>query len=45
MIVELAVATGIPPAAWWAEDDETVVTAVEILERQAERIEQAKRGR
>jgi hypothetical protein len=31
MIVELALATSIPPAAWAAEDPETIMTAVELL--------------
>jgi hypothetical protein len=43
VIVELAIATGIAPAMWWAEDDQTIVTALDVLEKQAERIEQAKR--
>jgi hypothetical protein len=31
MIVELALATSIPPAAWAAEEPETIMTAVDIL--------------
>jgi hypothetical protein len=33
--VELAVATGISPAAWAAEDDWTLATAVAVLADQA----------
>jgi hypothetical protein len=36
--VELAIATNIPPAAWSAEDDETIVTALDVMRVQAERM-------
>jgi hypothetical protein len=36
MIVELAIATNIAPAAWAAEDAETIMTAVDILKKRAE---------
>lgn len=42
MIVELAIATNIPPSAWMLEDDATIVTALTVLAEQAERI---RRGR
>lgn len=32
MIVELALATGTAPAAWWEESDATIATAIEVLE-------------
>jgi hypothetical protein len=41
VIVELAIATNTAPAAWRHEDEETVYTALEILEEQAARM---KRG-
>lgn len=34
MIVELAIATNQTPAAWLAEDDRTIVTAIDVLEEQ-----------
>lgn len=42
MIVSLSLATGIAPAVWLAESDETIATALDILN---ERAEQRKRGR
>jgi len=44
VIVELAIATGIAPSVWWEQDEGDVMTALEILERQAEQLEQTKRG-
>ena len=38
MIVELAIATQTAPGDWWGEDDETIATALAVLEEQAERI-------
>jgi hypothetical protein len=32
--VQLAIATSIPPAAWLAEDDAVIWTAVDILDEQ-----------
>src|SRR5690242_3829389 len=32
-LVELAIATGIPPAAWAEEGEQAIVTALELLER------------
>ena len=37
MIVELAIETSIPPAAWAAEDWRTVLTAVAVLKRRQAR--------
>lgn len=34
----LAIATGIPPSVWAAEDTRTVYTALHLLEKQAEQI-------
>ena len=36
-MVELAVATGIPPSVWAAEDDATLATALQVLEQVARR--------
>lgn len=33
MIVELAIATHIPPRAWEDEDDATLATAIDVLNR------------
>jgi len=38
LIVELAIATNIAPAAWSLEDDATIATALDVLDEQAERI-------
>jgi hypothetical protein len=43
--VSLAIATRIPVSAWLAEDDTTIVTAFELLDEQAEAMEEARRGR
>lgn len=40
MIVELAIATNQTPAAWLAEDDRTIVTAIDVLEQQQAEAEQ-----
>lgn len=37
-MVELAVATGIPAGVWAEEDDATIVTALQVLADQAERL-------
>lgn len=37
-MVELAVATSIPPAAWAGEDDATIATALQVLHEQWEAI-------
>jgi hypothetical protein len=31
LIVEIAVATGTAPAAWWGEPDEVLATVIEVL--------------
>jgi hypothetical protein len=36
MIVALALATQTAPAAWWDEDDATIVTALALLEEMRE---------
>jgi len=36
--VELAIATNIAPAAWAAEDDATIATALDVLAEQADRL-------
>jgi len=41
-MVELAVATSIPVDQWRREDDQTLATVLDVLDRQAER---ARRGR
>jgi hypothetical protein len=33
MIVAIAVASGTAPRDWWDEDDATLATALELLER------------
>jgi hypothetical protein len=33
MIVEIAVVTHTPPSAWWDEDEATIATALEVLDR------------
>jgi len=45
MIVELAIATRTAPADWWAEDDATLATAVQVLAAQAEAMERAAKPR
>ena len=40
--MELAIATGIPPASWAGEDDGTLATALTVLAEQAEEL---RRGR
>jgi hypothetical protein len=44
LIVELAIATNISVAAWRAEDDSTIVTALNVLKEQAEEM-RARYGR
>lgn len=41
--MEIAVATQTAPADWWAEPDEVLATALDVLEKQAK--EMRKRGR
>jgi len=43
--VSLAVATSIPFAVWVDEDERTVLTALELLDAQAEAMEASRRGR
>jgi hypothetical protein len=38
----LAIATSIPPAAWLAEPDDIIMTAIDILNERAERIKRGK---
>jgi hypothetical protein len=38
MIVELALATRTAPSQWWAEDDATIATALDVLRERAERM-------
>ena len=33
MIIQIALATGTAPADWWGEDDATLATALELLDR------------
>ena len=33
MIVELALASQTAPADWWGEDDATIATALDVLQR------------
>jgi hypothetical protein len=37
MIVQIAIATGTAPSAWWTEDDATLATVIDELEDAAER--------
>ncbi len=37
MIVQIAIATGTAPSAWWDEDDATLATVIDELEDAAER--------
>jgi hypothetical protein len=41
----VAVATNTHPGPWWDEDEETIVTVVDILNAQAEQIREVSRGR
>jgi len=34
--VEIALASGTAPSAWWDEDDATLATAIDVLEARAE---------
>jgi hypothetical protein len=43
--VELAVATNTAPADWWDEPDEVVATAVDVLNKQAEKMRERRRRR
>jgi hypothetical protein len=43
LIVELAVATRTAPSQWWDEDAGTIATAVEILNKQAEKTKGGRR--
>lgn len=45
MIVALAIATGIPPAAWLAESDDVIATALDILAERNEKIRKGRRRR
>lgn len=36
MTVEIALATQTAPSAWWEEEDATLATVLDILNRQAE---------
>ncbi len=42
-MVALAIESGIAPSAWWAEDDATIATALDIIERERERQQGATR--
>lgn len=45
-MVELAVATNTAPSDWWDEDPAVVMTAVAVLEANAEQVRKAgRRGR
>ena len=41
----LALATQTAPAQWWDEDDQTIATALQILEEQQERAQKVRRKR
>ena len=42
--MSIALATQTAPRDWWDEPDAVLATAMELLEDQAERIEQARHG-
>jgi hypothetical protein len=37
MVVAIALATATAPSAWWDEDDATIATALELLDKQQDR--------
>jgi hypothetical protein len=41
--VEIALATETAPALWWEESDETLATALDILDKRATEIRKARR--
>lgn len=41
----LAIETGIPVSAWWAEDEADLATALDVMDRERERSRKADRGR
>ena len=43
MIVEIAVATGTAPSAWWNETDQVLATVLDVLRVQAEAMTKRKR--
>jgi hypothetical protein len=43
LIVEIAVATNTHPGPWFHEDEATIMTVVDILEKQAEASKKARR--
>jgi hypothetical protein len=44
LICEIAVATQTHPGPWFDEDEMTVMTVVDILEKQAEAMKKARKG-
>jgi hypothetical protein len=40
-VVEVALATRTAPRDWWDEDDETLATALELLQEQADAVRKA----
>jgi len=42
--VELAIATNTHPGPWFEEDERTVMTALDVLEKQAEAIKRKSKG-
>lgn len=45
MIVEIAVATGTAPAAWWNESDQVLATVLDVLAVQAEEMNKRRKRR
>jgi hypothetical protein len=43
LVVELAIATRTAPRDWWDEDDNTIATALDVLEIQAKEMRRAHR--
>jgi hypothetical protein len=44
LICEVAVATNTLPGPWFAEDERTVMTVLDILEKQADTIKRKSKG-
>ena len=44
MIVEIAVATNTHPGPWFMEDEATIMTVVDILEKQSAAVKKARKG-
>jgi hypothetical protein len=43
-VVEIALAVGTSPRDWWDEDDETLATALDVLQQRDAEVRKATRG-